>query len=173
MLLSRDSLSAVCSSEVDDPIYRYSYTRTRWAGRKTAAVILHNPVHRGNEVDPTTGRCMTWLCSDGTFGEVIFVNLFAYRHRDPLALIGLARAGVDVIGPRNDEVIEAVLARVDLVVAAWGANPPRIAPERSSVIMSMIERPYCFGVNLGGSPIHPNRRGNDMRLTCRPYLGNG
>lgn len=116
---------------------------------------------------------MTWLCSDGDIGEVIFINLFAYRHRDPLALIMLANAGTDVIGPRNDEFILQAVAQSDLVVVAWGAIPPRVNPERASDVISWINEPYCFGTNIAGSPVHPNRRGTNVSLRCQPYVGGG
>jgi hypothetical protein len=57
-----DQLTVVHSDE-PDPIYRYSYTRTRYPERRRAKVILYNPVHKGDVRDPTTGRCMTWLCA--------------------------------------------------------------------------------------------------------------
>jgi hypothetical protein len=116
----RDRLVAVCSDESPEPTYRYSYVRTRSEGRGRATVVLYNPVHRGDRMDQTTGKCMAWLCGDGAIGEVEFVNLFAFRHRDPLALVSLASAGVDVIGPENDRYIVAAIERSDLVVLAWG-----------------------------------------------------
>jgi hypothetical protein len=170
---TRDQLSSVCSDESDEPSYRYSYTRTRACGLGRATVILHNPVHRGDRTDPTTGRCMTWLCSDGEIGEVVFVNLFAYRHRDPLTLAPLADAGVNVVGPLNDAFIINAITKSDLVVVAWGANPPRIDPKRASEVMSWVKRPHCFGTNAGGSPMHPNRRGSDANLRHQAYFGTG
>lgn len=116
---------------------------------------------------------MTWLCSAGEIGEVTFLNLFAYRHRDPLALISLSRAGVDVVGPLNDEFILEAITNTDLVVVAWGANPQRVNSSRASLVMSWIKEPYCFGVNVGGSPIHPNRRGTKFDLRRKPYTGIG
>ncbi len=116
---------------------------------------------------------MTWLCSNGEIGEVAFVNLFAYRHRDPLALIALARSGVDVVGPSNDEHILAEIGRSDLVVVAWGAIPSRIDSTRASQVLALVKEPYCFGVNSGGSPIHPNRRGLSVSLSRRQYVGAG
>jgi hypothetical protein len=116
---------------------------------------------------------MTWLCSDGEIGEVVFINLFAYRHPNPLALIALVNAGVDVIGPRNDEYITDAVAQSDLVVVAWGANPPRVNAKRAAEVISWIGQPYCFGTNAGGSPVHPNRRGSNVTLRHLPYIGAG
>jgi hypothetical protein len=165
----RDRLAAVCSEESPEPTYRYSYVRTRSEGRGRATVVLYNPVHRGDRRDQTTGKCMTWLCGDGTIGEVEFVNLFAFRHRDPLALVALASAGVDVVGPENDRFIEAAIERSDLVVLAWGANPRRVDPERSAKVLSWIQKPQCFGLNSDGSPIHPNRRGIGKTALALPF----
>jgi hypothetical protein len=80
----RDRLAAVCSGESPEPTYRYSYVRTRSEGRRRSTVVLYSPVYRGDRMDQTTGKCMTWLCGDGAIGEAEFVNLFAFRHRDPV-----------------------------------------------------------------------------------------
>jgi hypothetical protein len=166
---TQDRLTAVCSGESPEPIYRYSYVRTRSEGSGRATVVLYNPVHRGDRRDQTTGKCMNWLCGDGTIGQVEFVNLFAFRHRDPLALAALASEGTDVVGPENDRFIAAAIERSDLVVLAWGANPRRIDPARSAKVLSWIEKPQCFGINNDGSPIHPNRRGLGKAVLVLPF----
>jgi hypothetical protein len=169
----RDRLAAVCSDEAPEPTYRYSYVRTRSEASGRATVVLYNPVHRGDRMDQTTGKCMTWLCSDGQIGEVEFVNLFAYRHPDPLALVALASSGVDVVGPENDSHIAAAVARSDLVVLAWGANPRWVDPSRAAKVLSWIDEPRCFGLNGDGSPIHPDRRGIGKAARAFPYSGFG
>ena len=155
----RDRLAAICSDESPEPIYRYSYVRTRSEVMNRATVVLYNPVHRGDRLDPTTGKCMTWLCSDRTIGEVEFVNLFAYRHSDPLALVALADSGVDVVGPENDRHIAAAIERSHLVVLAWGSNPQRVDPARAAKVLSWIPEPRCainhswaFVQGSGGRP---------------------
>jgi hypothetical protein len=173
MSATRDRLQAICSGESPEPTYRYSYVRTRSSGKNRATVVLYNPVHRGDRLDPTTGKCMTWLCSDGEVGEVEFVNLFAYRHADPRALAALARAGINVVGPENDLHIKHAIASSDLVVLAWGANPLIVDPTRSAEVLSWIIEPRCFGLNGNGSPIHPNRRGIGKEVRTTPYLGRG
>jgi len=59
MQLLPDQLSAICFDEAPEPVYRYSYTRTRDMGLGRATVVLYNPVHRGEKTDSTTGKCMT------------------------------------------------------------------------------------------------------------------
>jgi hypothetical protein len=170
---TRDQLHAICSDESPEPTYRYSYVRTRSTDKGRATVVLYNPVHRGDQSDQTTGKCMTWLCSDDEIGEVEFVNLFAYRHFDPLALVALARSGTDVIGPENDLHIKNAISRSDLVVLAWGSNPRLVDPGRSAMVRSWIDEPQCFGLNADGSPIHPNRRGTGKGIRALRYLGRG
>jgi hypothetical protein len=156
-----------------EPIYRYSDTRTRYPDRRRAAVILYNPVHKGEKRDQTTGKCMTWLCADGEFGVVEFVNIYAYRHENPLALLDLRAQGVDVVGPQNDRHIRDAIDNAELVVVAWGANAARVDPLRPHAVLGWMRDPYCFGSNADGSPVHPNRRGLTKGVTGVPYDGRG
>src|SRR5665213_1186655 len=60
---TRDRLHAICSGESPEPTYLYSYVRTRSTGNGRATVVLSYSVYRGvNQLDQTTGKCMTWLC---------------------------------------------------------------------------------------------------------------
>ncbi len=112
---------------------------------------------------------MTWLCSDGEFNEVTFVNLFARRDPTPAGLQQLARSGADVVGPRNDHYLREAIDSADRVVVAWGAMPPRIHATRAARVLGWIADPYCFGYNADHSPLHPNRRGLSTSVRAMPY----
>ncbi|HEX4865460.1 MAG TPA: DUF1643 domain-containing protein [Acidimicrobiales bacterium] len=153
MVMVTDELRAVCSPE-PDPIYRYTYTRIRRPESPKAAVVMLNPVHDGTITDPTTGRCMQLLAEQG-YGEVTFVNVFAYRHPDPNKLRGLYRSGADLVGPDNDIHIATAVQDAEKVVLAWGAHARRIDSDRVNTVLGMIPDPWCFSLNRDGSPHHP------------------
>lgn len=163
-----DALTASLSAE-PEPIYRYSYTRARDLHGKRAAVLLFNPVHRGDKLDPTTGKCMNWLAAEGV-GVVEFVNLFAYRHPDPRSLISLA-ATVDVVGPHNDEHILTAIEQASMVVVAWGSTARAVAPSRAATVLSWSDEPWCFATNADGSPAHPNCRRLNSTSRITAYRG--
>lgn len=165
-----DALTASVSAELE-PIYRYSYTRTRHPHGIRSAVLLFNPVHKGEKLDPTTGKCMNWLAAVGV-GVVEFVNLFAYRHADPRALIAMG-SSVDVVGPENDHYVRAAIARAAIVVVAWGSTARAVAPTRASTVLSWIPEPLCFGTNADGSPAHPNCRRLNRQSRLTAYRGDG
>ncbi|MDQ1489796.1 MAG: hypothetical protein QOJ23_2310 [Actinomycetota bacterium] len=60
-------------------------------------------------------------------GEIVIVNLFAYRTTKPKELHAAARDGIDVVGDGNDEAIRDATTGATRTVAAWGAHgrPPR------------------------------------------------
>lgn len=153
MVLVTDELRVVCSPE-PTPIYRYTYTRIRSSNSPKAAVVMLNPVHDGTITDPTTGRCMQLLAEHG-YGEVTFVNVFAFRHPDPNKLKGLHRSGVDLVGPDNDFHIAGAVENAEKVVMAWGAHARRIDRNRVTKVLEMINDPWCFSLNRDGSPHHP------------------
>ncbi len=153
----KDAITAATSA---DGRYRYSYTRTRDTSSTRAAVVLLNPVHSGDEWDPTTARCMKWLGESLGAGICEFVNLYALRAARPADLELSLHAGIDVIGPDNDSHIEQALAAADLAVAAWGCHGELI-PGRPARVLGLVPAGlalWCFGFNSDGSPSHPNRR---------------
>lgn len=112
--------SAVIS---DDGLYCYDLQR-RWDEGPVMAFIMLNPSTADTELDdPTISRCSSFARSEG-FSGIVVRNLFAYRTPSPTALRNAARAGIDVIGPDNDEWIAdlfgaAARFAAPLVVAAW------------------------------------------------------
>lgn len=83
------------------------------------------------------------------------LNLFAWRARDPAALL----TADDPVGPDNDEWLEPGLEG-GWVVAAWGSTGgPRVgrlvAERLTSMRTLMPERVMCLGTSADGNPRHP------------------
>lgn len=91
------------------------------------AVILKNPsTATAEKSDPTVGKVSAWARRRG-FGQLLIVNLFAFRATQPTALNQQSPARS--IGPNNDEFLREAARWADTLVAAWG-NPNGIEPER-------------------------------------------
>ena len=78
------------------------------------------------------------------------VNLYAFRATDPGALW---RAD-DPIGPENDDYLAEVVARAELVVAAWGARAPRARVAKLADVLGR-SRLHALAVTRDGAPRHP------------------
>lgn len=121
--------------------------------------------------DPTLGRCIGFARRE-KFRRARLINLCAYRETDSQAFVAKARAGVDVVGPRNDEVILASVASATRTVVAWGERlsfgpkaPPGIRGRDEAVLKLLEGRElYCFGYANGGAPRHPLMLANDTPL---------
>lgn len=125
--------------------YRYRLTRS-WAPGPVVAFVMLNPNLADAERDDPTIRRAIGFAKVWGFGELVVVNLFAWRCRDPR---DLARVP-DPIGPDND----AHLADLpDDVVVAWGNHGALRG--RASEVLRRIEEAYCLGVTLRGEPRHP------------------
>lgn len=142
-----------------DGLYRY------WLSRKIRATrpgvflagrlvfIMLNPSTADAKIDDhTIRRCMgfAYLFS---CEEVVVVNLFALRSRDPKKL----KKVEDPIGPENDNwIIEQTRDAVD-VIAAWGGLGRFMG--RDKKVISMLRGAgklvYHLGQNDDGSPKHP------------------
>jgi hypothetical protein len=67
---------------------------------------------------------------------------------------------VDVIGPRNREVIAAALEEATAVVVGWGANAWRFPAVDEFITQLRASRHllWCIGTTVTGDPMHPVRR---------------
>jgi hypothetical protein len=94
------------------------------------------------------------------FASLDVVNLFAYRARDPRALVRAA----DPVGPDNDRHLRAAIRSADLVVCAWGAA--RVATQRTARLAGLLAGSplRCFGRTTAGAPRHPLYLRRDARL---------
>ncbi|MBX3452747.1 MAG: DUF1643 domain-containing protein [Planctomycetaceae bacterium] len=129
--------------------YRYSLSRIWNPSLPRVLFIGLNPSTADDKCDdPTVRRCIGFARSWG-FGELILVNLFAYRTTDPSGLTEVN----DPIGPENDHWIAVEQSRADRVVAAWGNHG--ILVGRDKAVLECLDRVYCLGVTKTGCPRHP------------------
>ena len=135
--------------------YRYSLYRS-WTDDITTTLnnfvtfILLNP-SKADAVqdDPTLTRGIGFAQQWGYDG-VVFVNLFAWRTKDPSVL---KKVG-DPIGPANDFYLRRETSRSRMNVAAWGANAAFSA--RADFVKRILSgyQLYCLGQTKGGFPKH-------------------
>ncbi len=145
--------------------YRYRLTRT-WGAGPTMAFIMLNPSTADDIADdPTIRRCIGFSKRWG-FGSLAVANLFARRCTRP---VHLSDPG-DPVGPRNDEVLRAVLTSCDSVVAAWGAH--KLARPRVRALLEMAVDTgvhlSCLGTTRNGAPRHPLYVRGDAELVRWP-----
>jgi hypothetical protein len=102
-------------------------------------------------------RVVRSLARQHGFGSLLIVNLFAFRSDGAPGLRGAAAAGEDVVGDRNDAVLEWAVARSGAVLAAWGSNGALAG--RSAAVRSLLSEQIAAAVHLGvtvnGEPRHP------------------
>src|SRR5208337_4580194 len=126
-----------------DESYRYSLEREwhsstsgakwRWLGvndgagkpigePKTCLFVMLNPsTADALKDDPTIRRCVGFA-NRLRYDALQVVNLFAARASSPKELFNRAKEGKDIIGPRNQEVIECAATRAGIIICAWGVN---------------------------------------------------
>ena len=73
------------------------------------------------------------------FGELVVVNLYAWRSTLPRDLFAAEQRGIDIVGPDNDRWIIAICRAADLILAAWG-NGGQTA--RASEVVRLL-RGHC------------------------------
>ena len=134
----------------DDRLYRWWYER-RWSAGPSLCFVGLNPAtgDTDGKPRPTLAKVVGWAKREGC-GAVVVVNLFAFRATKPSALF---RAGADIVGPGNDEVIQEHSASSRITLAAWGAH--RLARPRAEEVVPLLRSPHCVGVTKSGAPAHP------------------
>lgn len=151
--------------------YRYRLTRTWDVRSPSLGWVMLNPSTADAALDdPTIRRCTSFAKAAG-FGGITVANLFAWRATQPAELL----TPDDPFGsPRNVEVLEALLAEHDTVVAAWGAKFNDIRRKRAGgdhpkTIRAMAGRHgtrlVCLGTTKDGSPKHPLYVGSAQPFT--------
>ena len=147
MFLERDAVISVGGR------YRYLLRRVWNFDLPRAIVVMLNPSTADAETNDATIRSLCRLLGALGYGGYEVVNLFAWRATDPDEL---AKAD-DPIGPRNDRVIAAAVARCDILICAWGAHPMADARAREvqQNMRSMRPAVFCFGKTKKGAPKHP------------------
>lgn len=144
--------------------YRYTLTRVWDRSKPVCAFIGLNPsTADANDDDQTIRRCVRFA-NDWGYGELIMMNLFAFRATRPREL----HLAADPVGTTlNDLYLYGQLYRIDLVVAAWGVHGSLFA--RDQEVRKLIEKEkqlYCLGKTKEGQPKHPLY----IKANARPVL---
>lgn len=146
------------SSAVFSPCRRYRYVLWRcWNVDAPAAIFvgLNPSTADETEDDPTIRKCMGFARKWG-FGELVMLNLFAWRATDPRSL----KSTVDPVGPDNDaQIVRQVQGRMlRRVVAAWGVGGAlhgRGAVVRLNLQSLLYGQLQHLGLTKAGHPRHP------------------
>lgn len=144
--------------------YRYSLTRLVGEGKKCCLFIMLNPSTADAETDdPTIRRCKNYAKSWGC-GELMVVNLFAFRAMNPSHMM----AANEPVGEYNDHHIRLGLARVrgmgGVVVCGWGAHGGFL--DRDKQVLEILRNegvtPSCLKQTNTGQPCHPLYLAKDL-----------
>lgn len=149
-------MKAACLS--DCRRYRYSLTRSWAPERGRVCWIMLNPSTADADIDdPTIRRCIGFTESFGK-GELVVVNLCAYRATQPRDLLEAISEGVDPVGCDNGLHMARAVHGAGLVVAAWGSIQKSLL-RWSQVVLKEMARDaiqlWSLGYNGDGSPPHP------------------
>lgn len=140
----------------EDRKYRYSLSRCWVPQRGRACWIMLNPSTADADFDdPTIRRCIRFTEGFGK-GELVVVNLCAFRATKPRELLDIDPE--EAVGPDNGEHVYKSAAQADIVVAAWGSvhqTLRRWAGFVTSLVMREQIPLWCLGYNGDGSPKHP------------------
>ncbi len=153
------------------PCKTWRYTLGRHWDRSKGYVlfILLNPSTADATYDDRTNVRGQGFARDWGFGGVVFVNLFAFRTKDPKVM----KEAPDPIGPHNDAHIAEQLSNADQVVCAWGTDGThrgrdrqvrtdlRQIPKDSGIVFPV----YHLGLTKNGHPRHPLYLKADTPLT--------
>lgn len=118
-----------------------------------------NPTGDPKKDDQTTRKVLEQTARWG-YGELIIANQYAYRATKPAELWMQLAAGVDVVGPENDDTIIKAAERADIIVCGWGRLPSQASGRTDAVLeklwaKSKHQQLFCMGRNGDSSPVHP------------------
>lgn len=145
--------------------YRYVLKR-RWGDGPRACFIMLNPstADHAND-DPTIRRCIGFATREGC-GELVVVNLFAFRATNPRVL-----ATVDnPIGSMNGHYVRSAVHACDgPLIAAWGAHTMADSCETAREVRAYsFGRLMCLGKTASGAPRHPLYVKSNAQLVLWP-----
>ncbi|MFO0837294.1 MAG: DUF1643 domain-containing protein [Phycisphaerae bacterium] len=133
--------------------YRYLLWRAWDAALARATFIMLNPSTADARRDDATIRACIRLARAWSFGGIEVVNLFAFRARDPRALLSVR----DPVGPRNDALLRDAAMRASRLVCAWGCADRWLA--RVDHVRRLIAGSrallVCLGRTRNNHPRHP------------------
>ena len=114
----------------------------------------YDPSTADGTKDDATIRKIIGFSHRWGFSEIIVVNVFALRSRDPAALTLAA----DPEGPLNQMFLQHHIKHARLTVCAWGDNIRRVRP-LSLPPLSLpplgASNQVCLGRTASGNPRHP------------------
>lgn len=143
-----------------DALYRYLFGWI-WAPGPIVVYAGLNPSTMTALKTDHTGRKWRGFADRGGFGGYLAVNTHAFRATDPDDLIDSMEAGIDIVGPENDDAIREALAYpgVTEVVACWGNPPDRCLNARLAATIDLLAAGpvpvTCWGLTNDGHPRHP------------------
>lgn len=160
----------------EDGLYRYTLRRTVGKGERTACFIMLNPSTADSaQDDPTIRKCIgftnRWQC-----GQLLVVNLFAWRSTDPAKLKEVS----DPVGTLNDAhilgCVDAAVTTGGKVVCAWGVHGT--LHDRNWNVLALIRHRFstqvanlrCLRLTKDGHPEHPLLVPYSIEL--KPFGGN-
>ncbi|SHJ72221.1 hypothetical protein SAMN05444159_1319 [Bradyrhizobium lablabi] len=148
LFLERDAVISDCGK------YRYLLRRTWDHGKPRCLYVMLNPSTADAEIDDATIRSCIRLAKTYGYGSFEVVNLMAWRATDPK---DLPAKPSEAMGSDNPRIIEAAIARCDVVICAWGAHPYAARFKGAVLDMVGLYRPtaYCLGKTKAGAPKHP------------------
>lgn len=141
-----------------DGRYRYRLWRRTHKGTGTILWVMLNPSTADDLADDPTIRKVMGFSSRWGFDHVRVVNLCALRATNPAELDDTT---IDVVGPKNFDVIRSEIAKASKVVVAWGANAETRKAAKDAAArmdaMSFVAKVEMFalGFTKRGSPRHP------------------
>jgi hypothetical protein len=121
-------------------------------GERTVLFVGLNPSTADQtQDDPTIRRCAGFARKWG-YDWLLMGNLNAFRSTDPRKL---PTDPLDAVGPENQEALDWMIHRADLIVAAWGKNRLNSYAATLAERICRLERTRCLGRNSDGTPKHP------------------
>ena len=146
-------------------LFRYDLIRKWGEGKRFIVIGLNPSTADAWQDDPTIRREVAFAKREGC-GELLKLNLFAYRATDPKDMKG-AR---DPIGPYNDENIKGLFRLAVInewpVVAAWGAHGSFLDRDKEVGMFAddLGVKLICFGLTKDFKPKHPLYLSKDTPL---------
>lgn len=133
--------------------YRYSLTR-EWDGSLPwcCFIGLNPSTADANIDDPTIRRCIGFAKAWG-YGNLLMLNLFAFRTSSPKEMFAVLKRGTDIVGGSKNffPAIQSRIDRAGVTVAAWGSH----AGDRGKMALCQLRNLHYLALNTDGSPKHP------------------
>lgn len=133
--------------------YRYWLSRKWGEGPPCLFIMLNPSTADADKDDPTIRRCISFAKNNG-YGELIVVNLFAYRSANPLALRKIFNHKFETNDAYIKELALGVVDKGGICIAAWGFSGTYMnACEIAKKLFIDLGVPlYCLGITTAKSP---------------------